>query len=317
MDAAWLPDPTGAHEVRWWDGSAWTAHVSDGPVQGLDPLQVPLPPPVSAAPAVPPPPPTGAGTGSPEAGAAKGSWKDRLKTAAQQAGQQGRQFADQAKVKVAEQQAGRLEQWANDPDTLWHGQSRNAATKATGLAKAFYRITRDRVWIDSGLLGVRSEYVPLWAIKDLDVRQNLLQRGKDEGDVVLHLEDPLYGVNPTGAFDVMGQSEPGGGHTSGQVVLDNIEGPYRVRELLLPLVGEARRRKLVERQSQYVHVNPAYGAVPGVAGAPAPPPTPAPAPSAAPVPDLADQLRKLADLRDQGILTDDEFAVQKARLLGA
>jgi hypothetical protein len=32
-------------------------------------------------------------------------------------------------------------------------------------------------------------------------------------------------------------------------------------------------------------------------------------------PDLADQLTKLAVLRDQGILTDEEFAQQKARLL--
>jgi len=31
---------------------------------------------------------------------------------------------------------------------------------------------------------------------------------------------------------------------------------------------------------------------------------------------VADELAKLADLRDQGILTDDEFAAQKARLLG-
>jgi hypothetical protein len=35
-----------------------------------------------------------------------------------------------------------------------------------------------------------------------------------------------------------------------------------------------------------------------------------------PPPDLADQLRKLADLRDQGILTEAEFATQKAKLLG-
>ena len=41
---------------------------------------------------------------------------------------------------------------------------------------------------------------------------------------------------------------------------------------------------------------------------------------AAPVaaaPDVADQLQKLAALRDQGILTDDEFAAQKAKLLSA
>ena len=32
--------------------------------------------------------------------------------------------------------------------------------------------------------------------------------------------------------------------------------------------------------------------------------------------DLADQLRKLATLRDEGILSDEEFAAQKAKLLG-
>lgn len=32
--------------------------------------------------------------------------------------------------------------------------------------------------------------------------------------------------------------------------------------------------------------------------------------------DVADQLRKLAELRDEGVLTDDEFDAQKARLLG-
>jgi hypothetical protein len=36
----------------------------------------------------------------------------------------------------------------------------------------------------------------------------------------------------------------------------------------------------------------------------------------APAASLADELAKLAALRDQGVLTDDEFAVQKTRLLG-
>jgi hypothetical protein len=42
----------------------------------------------------------------------------------------------------------------------------------------------------------------------------------------------------------------------------------------------------------------------------------APPPPAGPQPDLADQLRKLADLRDAGVLTEEEFAAQKTRLLG-
>lgn len=39
----------------------------------------------------------------------------------------------------------------------------------------------------------------------------------------------------------------------------------------------------------------------------------APAPAAA---DPVAQLKELAALRDQGVLTDEEFAAQKARLLG-
>lgn len=42
------------------------------------------------------------------------------------------------------------------------------------------------------------------------------------------------------------------------------------------------------------------------------PPPPAPAAAA---PDLVSQLKELAALKEQGVLTDDEFATQKARLL--
>ena len=41
-----------------------------------------------------------------------------------------------------------------------------------------------------------------------------------------------------------------------------------------------------------------------------------PAASTPPALDVADQIRKLAELRDQGILTEEEFAAQKSKLLG-
>jgi len=44
-------------------------------------------------------------------------------------------------------------------------------------------------------------------------------------------------------------------------------------------------------------------------------PAPAPAPAAGEG-DMIAQLKQLAELHDQGILTDDEFAAQKAKLLG-
>ena len=60
------------------------------------------------------------------------------------------------------------------------------------------------------------------------------------------------------------------GTTSGQVVLDNIEGPYAVLDILSPLISEARTKKTIERQSSYVH-----NMTPGCPSAPMAPPAPA------------------------------------------
>ena len=314
-DASWLPDPGGAHELRYWNGTAWTEHVSDQGTTGQDPVTTEYPPPAGAFPPPPPAPPAAGGYDTPPAdyGAPAGgkpSWKDRLK----QVADQGKALADQGKQKLAEQNAKRTEQWANDPNTLWFGESKNAATSAAGVSKARYRITADRVWIESGLLGTRTESVPLWSVRDIDVRQAVWQRGKDIGDVVLVLEDPSYGATQD-MFSMTGNPE--GGTTSGQVVLDNIEGPYQVLDILSPLISEARHTKTVERQSQYLHVNPGMAAAGAAFGAPpvAPQPPAAP-PPAAPQVDMVEQLRKLGELRDAGILTEEEFAAQKAKILG-
>jgi hypothetical protein len=39
-------------------------------------------------------------------------------------------------------------------------------------------------------------------------------------------------------------------------------------------------------------------------------------PPAAPAADPIEQLKELGELRDQGVLTDEEFAAQKAKILG-
>jgi hypothetical protein len=41
----------------------------------------------------------------------------------------------------------------------------------------------------------------------------------------------------------------------------------------------------------------------------------APPPPAAPAPDRLQQLKELADLKDRGVLSEQEFAEQKARIL--
>ena len=49
---------------------------------------------------------------------------------------------------------------------------------------------------------------------------------------------------------------------------------------------------------------------------PPPPPAAAPPPSAGPTDDMISRLQQLGQLHDSGVLTDEEFAQQKARVLG-
>lgn len=47
-EPGWLPDPTGRHDHRYWDGAAWTEHVADAGVAGNDPYD-PAPEPTAGA----------------------------------------------------------------------------------------------------------------------------------------------------------------------------------------------------------------------------------------------------------------------------
>jgi uncharacterized protein DUF2510/fibronectin type III domain protein len=50
VPAAWYADPSGRHEIRYWDGTAWTVHVADKGVVAIDtgePTAPPLPAPVT------------------------------------------------------------------------------------------------------------------------------------------------------------------------------------------------------------------------------------------------------------------------------
>ncbi|MCU0271268.1 MAG: DUF2510 domain-containing protein [Acidimicrobiales bacterium] len=38
QEPGWYPDPSGRHEVRWFDGENWTASVADQGVAATDPL---------------------------------------------------------------------------------------------------------------------------------------------------------------------------------------------------------------------------------------------------------------------------------------
>jgi hypothetical protein len=69
-----------------------------------------------------------------------------------------------------------------------------------------------------------------------------------------------------------------------------------------------------EPQPQYAAPQPTYAAPPP---APAPAPAPVPAPGVAASQDRIAQLRELADLKAQGILSEAEFESEKARILAS
>ena len=75
------------------------------------------------------------------------------------------------------------------------------------------------------------------------------------------------------------------------------------------------RRQATRWDQQAQQQQQAYGAPPPQQYAEPPPPPPPPAP-AAEEDDMTDQLAKLANLHNQGILSDAEFAAAKAKVLG-
>jgi Short C-terminal domain len=95
-------------------------------------------------------------------------------------------------------------------------------------------------------------------------------------------------------------------------------------------VSRRQAERWAAQDSQYVParampVGPPQGAYPPPQGAypppqaayPPPPPAPyPPPPTAAPATDATiERLKQLAELKNQGVLTEEEFAAQKARIL--
>jgi Short C-terminal domain len=77
------------------------------------------------------------------------------------------------------------------------------------------------------------------------------------------------------------------------------------------------RRQANRWSQQYEEQQPAQYAPPPQQYAPPPQQYAQPAPVAAAAPDPIEQLKGLAQLRDQGVLTEEEFTAQKAKILGS
>ena len=85
-----------------------------------------------------------------------------------------------------------------------------------------YRLTNKAVYFDEGLLSSNAQQVPLWAVRDVDVRQGMIQKARGVGDVIVHVEHSDY--------------------TGRNVVhIKDVEGPLTVRDQLNEYAAKERR----------------------------------------------------------------------------
>lgn len=170
--------------------------------------------------------------------------------------------------------------------TLWEGTAQTLAGAATGgKVGARYRVTKWHLYFESGLLTTNSQQVPMHQVQDVDVKQSMTQKARGVGDVLIH---------------VLTEQSP--------VVMASVQDPKTVRDIVNRAAAEARAHYQRQQTTQYHH-----GAVPITPQHVAAPVASTPAASG---PTLIEQLKDLASLRDAGVLTEDEFAAQKAKILG-
>jgi hypothetical protein len=189
-------------------------------------------------------------------------------------------------------------------DVLWSGSSQDLTSLATGgrLQTGSYTVTADAIRFSSGVISTREEVIPIWLVIDADLTQHITQRVRGVGDLTLRL-DPAH----AGKF---GQK---------QITLVSIENPADVRDLILQQANTVRRYWTQHHYQRDVELRRAGAASTNFAVVAPPNPAPAPAPALEPAPaaggDLMAQLVRLGEMKTAGLLTDEEFAAAKAKLL--
>lgn len=119
---------------------------------------------------------------------------------------------------------------------VWQGDTKDISSVASGgrLASARYRLTTRMLYFEYGVVSTTSEQVPLWAIRDVDLRQSMTQKLRGVGNVVVHLEHSDY----TGRPDVM---------------LENVEQPQQVRDLINQHAQHARLEHQQRERTRYMN----------------------------------------------------------------
>ena len=165
---------------------------------------------------------------------------------------------------------------------IWEGQKNDLTNLASSgkLVGGTYQVTERFLILSSGLLST-TEQVPLYCVANIQVKQSVLQKARNVGDVIFTLDEEMTGTR----------------------VFESISDPKSLIPLLNPYVKAARDRR-------------SFGQ--GEVGAGSIVPGAVIAPGGIPIvgqQDMISQLARLGQLRDTNLLTEAEFEEAKAKIL--
>jgi hypothetical protein len=171
-----------------------------------------------------------------------------------------------------------------DPDTLWSAKG----LTMTGIGGGTYRLTSTLLYFEKGIVSTNAQQVPVAHILDVDMRQAMMQKARGVGNVLVH-------VQRTNSVEL--------------VILEDVPEPREAVAIINETARVARLREQMLHNTH--HYAGAMAHPPVVMAAPV-----APAAPAAPAPvDPMEQLRRLGELREAGVVTDNEFSAKKAEIL--
>jgi membrane protein YdbS with pleckstrin-like domain len=181
--------------------------------------------------------------------------------------------------------AGWLASWLGGPWWLWPAiwivaMLAYPVPRLIRWLTSNFAVTSERVIHRAGWIAKRSMEIPLEAINDVRFEQGIFDRIVGAGTLLISSASE-FGTNS----------------------FDDIRHPEEVQKTIYHQ-GEMNKKRMYQ----------------GDRGSPPAPPPPAAAPfvSAAPpaAPSATTELERLAKLRADGVLTEDEFQAQKAKILG-
>jgi hypothetical protein len=178
---------------------------------------------------------------------------------------------------------------SRDDDAAWSGIGR----PLSGIGAGRYKLTQHFLLLEKGTLSSRAEQVPTHEIVDVDFTQSIGQKALGVGTIVVHVR------RATGATEVL-HLEDIPNFREGVSALNRVSHEERERIVL----RDRTRKKQVEYSGSPAMTTAVHLAV-------------APEASASNgTASLHDDLARLLAYRDTGVLTDDEFAAAKRKLLG-